>query len=406
MDVPTIDQPSTNSIFALIRTEASDIFNRVVQHRRHLHAFPELSYREEKTMEYVSAVLSELGIANLKGVGKTGVTAIITNEHHAPNASCIALRADLDALPIHEQNDVDYKSTVPGVMHACGHDAHTAILLAAAEVLFKHRQLLPKPVKLVFQPAEEKNPGGATFMIADKVLEHPTVERMYALHVFPDLNTGEVGFASGLYMASCDEIHLTIKGKGGHAATPHKCIDPIAIGARLVLDLPDVVNRSRNPSIPYVLSFGHFEGRGATNVIPDEVHIKGTFRTMDEKWRNQTINLMTEFIQSTVSSYGGRAELDISRGYPCLVNDPQITQKLRESAIDFIGKEHVIDLPIRLTSEDFAFYGLHVPICFYRIGVRNEQDGIVHGLHHPKFNIDENALRRGVEMMCLIALSE
>jgi amidohydrolase len=406
MDSPTTEKPSKAFLHALIRKESEGLFERVVHHRRHLHAHPELSYDEVETMNYVSSVLTELGIPHQTKVGKTGVTALIKSEHHQADTPCIALRADLDALPITEQNEVSYKSKVAGVMHACGHDAHTAVLLATAELLHTHRTVLPKPVKLVFQPGEEKNPGGATLMIAENVLQHPTVERMYALHVFPDLDAGEVGFASGLYMASCDEIHLTIKGKGGHAATPHKCIDPIAIGARLVLDLPDLVNRSRNPNIPYVLSFGHFEGRGATNVIPDEVHIKGTFRTMDEPWRNEAIALISDYVHTTVEQRGARAELDISRGYPCLVNDPLITHKLRTEAIDFLGKEKVIDLPIRLTSEDFAFYGAHVPICFYRIGVRNEEKGIIYGLHHPRFNIDEKALLRGVEMMCLIAMCQ
>ena len=406
MDLPTIEKTSKSFLHALIRNESAGLFERVVHHRRHLHANPELSYSEVETMNYISSVLQEIGVSHQTKVGKTGVVAYIKANHHQADAPCIALRADMDALPITEQNEVSYKSKVDGVMHACGHDAHTAVLLATAELLNTHRMLLPKPVKLVFQPGEEKNPGGATLMIADNVLQHPTVERMYALHVFPDLDVGEVGFASGLYMASCDEIHLTIKGKGGHAATPHKCIDPIAIGARLVLDLPDVVNRSRNPNIPYVLSFGHFEGRGATNVIPDEVHIKGTFRTMDEHWRNEAIALMSDFIHSTVEGRGARAALEISRGYPCLVNDPRITQELRSEAIDFLGNEQVIDLPIRLTSEDFAFYGAHVPICFYRIGVRNEEKGITYGLHHPKFNIDEKALIRGVEMMSLIAMCE
>jgi amidohydrolase len=386
----------------LIRNKSEEIFEKVKEYREYIHENPELSYAEFKTMEYVSSILTNLGIQHQKGIGKTGVVALIKNEQHSENTSCIALRADLDALPILEENTVSYSSKTPGIMHACGHDVHTAILLGTAEVLHTFREYLPQPVKLIFQPGEEKNPGGATLMIADGVLENPTVTEMVALHVFPDMEVGKVGFKEGIYMASCDEIHLTIHGKGGHGATPHQCIDPIMIGANLLVQLQQIVSRKCDPKIPCVLSFGHFEAIGATNIIPSKAILKGTFRTMNEAWRQEGLELIEKQIKLIVESQGGSAELEISKGYPYLENDPFLTSKTKSKAIELLGTENVEDLPIRLTSEDFAFYSHKVPVCFFRLGVRNEAKGITFGVHHPKFNIDEHALKVGVEMMSFI----
>jgi amidohydrolase len=386
----------------LIRNKSEEIFEKVKEYREYIHENPELSYAEFKTMEYVSSILTNLGIQHQKGIGKTGVVALIKNEQHSENTSCIALRADLDALPILEENTVSYSSKTPGIMHACGHDVHTAILLGTAEVLHTFREYLPQPVKLIFQPGEEKNPGGATLMIADGVLENPTVTEMVALHVFPDMEVGKVGFKEGIYMASCDEIHLTIHGKGGHGATPHQCIDPIMIGANLLVQLQQIVSRKCDPKIPCVLSFGHFEAIGATNIIPSKAILKGTFRTMNETWRKEGLELIEKQIKLIVESQGGSAELEISKGYPYLENDAYVTSKTKNKAIELLGTENVEDLPIRLTSEDFAFYSHKVPVCFFRLGVRNETKGITFGVHHPKFNIDEHALKIGVEMMSYI----
>ena len=386
----------------LIRNKSQEIFEKVKEYREYIHENPELSYAEFKTMEYVSSILTNLGIQHQKGIGKTGVVALIKNEQHSENTSCIALRADLDALPILEENTVSYSSKTPGIMHACGHDVHTAILLGTAEVLHTFREYLPQPVKLIFQPGEEKNPGGATLMIADGVLENPTVTEMVALHVFPDMEVGKVGFKEGIYMASCDEIHLTIHGKGGHGATPHQCIDPIMIGANLLVQLQQIVSRKCDPKIPCVLSFGHFEAIGATNIIPSKAILKGTFRTMNETWRKEGLELIEKQIKLIVESQGGSAELEISKGYPYLENDAYVTSKTKNKAIELLGTENVEDLPIRLTSEDFAFYSHKVPVCFFRLGVRNEAKGITFGVHHPKFNIDEHALKVGVEMMSFI----
>ncbi len=387
----------------LIREKSEAIFEKVIAYREHMHMHPELSYQEFKTMEYVSSILTKLGIEHQTGIGTTGIVGIIRADHHTTEMKCIGLRADLDALPIHEENDIACKSKNDGIMHACGHDVHTAILLGAAEIIHELRNELPAPVKLIFQPGEEKNPGGATLMLKDGVLKNPPVSEMVALHVFPDMEVGKVGFKDGIYMASCDEIHLTINGKGGHGATPNQCIDPIMIGANIVTQLQQIVSRKCDPKIPCVLSFGHFEALGATNIIPSKAHLKGTFRTMNEDWRAEALELIEKQIKLIAESSGATVELEISKGYPYLENDPGVTGKIREKAISFLGQDLVEELPIRLTSEDFAFYSHEVPVCFFRLGVRNEAEGITYGVHHPRFNIDNQALKIGTQLMCLAA---
>jgi len=388
---------------AFIKGKSIALYEKVKNYREHLHQHPELSYQEVETMSFVSEKLTQLGISHETGVGGTGVVALIQSEKHL-GKSCIALRADLDALPIIEENEVPYKSKVTGVMHACGHDVHTAILLGAAEILNEIKDDLPFPVKLIFQPGEEKNPGGATYMIRDKALENPRVDKMYALHVFPDLPVGELGFHAGRYMASCDEIYITVNGKGGHGATPHQCIDPIVIGANIILQLQQLVSRKCDPKIPCVLSFGHFEALGATNIIPSKAILKGTFRTMDENWREQALKLVEQQVRDIAITHGASVDIEISKGYPCVENDIVLTNELAIKAKELIGNDKVHDLPIRLTSEDFAFYSQLVPACFFRLGVRNEEKGIVYGVHHPRFDIDSEALILGVRMMVAACL--
>ncbi len=389
----------------IIRNKSETLFQNVKRIREHIHANPELSYQEFETMNFVSNELSRIGIPHQTEVGKTGVVAIIRGNHHQEIDECIGLRADLDALPIQEENELDFKSKKDGIMHACGHDVHTSILLGTAEILYELRNQLPHPVKLIFQPGEEQNPGGATFMIADGVMENPKVKEMYALHVFPDLEVGKVGFKEGIYMASCDEIYITIHGKGGHGALPHQCVDPIIIGSSLILNLQQIVSRKCDPKIPCVLSFGHFEAIGATNVIPEKAYLKGTFRTMNEEWREEALTLIKQNAELIAITSGGTAEVNISRGYPYLENNPKLTQSLRKKSIDLFGKENVVELPIRLTAEDFSFYSQIVPVCFFRLGVRNEEKGITHGVHTSKFNIDDEALKVGMQTMCLSVFS-
>lgn len=388
-----------------IKLLSVQLFDKVNTYRRHIHAYPELSYQEVNTMNYVSEQLTKLGIEHTTKVGDTGIVAIIRGEQHAKDDHAIGLRADMDALPIHEENDVPYKSTVDGVMHACGHDVHTSILLGAAEIIQALRNELPCPVKILFQPGEEKNPGGATYMIRDGALKNPTVTEMYALHVFPDMPVGKVGFKEGIYMASCDEIYITIHGKGGHGATPHECIDPILIGANIVTQMQQIVSRKCDPKIPCVLSFGHFEALGATNVIPSKAYLKGTFRTMDEPWRAEALQLIEQTANDLAHAAGGSATVEISKGYPYLENDPKVTAKMRSAAQLFLGEQNVEELPIRLTAEDFSYYSQEIPVCFFRLGVRNEAEGITYGVHHPKFNIDEEALIVGMQMMALAPFS-
>lgn len=390
-----------NNLKTFIKQKSVQLFEKVKGYREYMHAHPELSYQEVETMNFVSKVLTDLGIEHQTKVGDTGVVGIIRGERHKGMTECVALRSDLDALPIQEENDVPYSSTVEGVMHACGHDVHTSILLGAAEILNELKEELPYPVKLIFQPGEEKNPGGATLMIRDGVLDNPTVKEMYGLHVFPDMEAGKVGFRSGLYMASCDELYITFVGKGGHGAMPHQAIDPILMGAQFITSVQQIVSRKADPTIPCVLSFGHFEGLGATNVIPSKVHLKGTFRTMNEKWREEALILIKEHADAIAMAVGGTAEVEISKGYPYLENNPSLTNQLKERAIDFLGNENVANLALRMTSEDFAFYSHQVPVCFFRLGVRNEAKGIVHGVHHPRFDIDPEALKIGMQVMCL-----
>ncbi len=395
----------TPDIQAKIREAANKLDEKVCAYREYLHAHPELSYQEFDTMKFVSDALTKIGIEHTTGIGDTGIVAVIRGDQHASDAPCYGLRADLDALPIQEENELPYKSTKEGIMHACGHDVHTAILLGAAEILFELRNQLPQPVKLIFQPGEEKNPGGATLMIRDGVLENPTVERMTALHVFPDLEVGKVGFKEGIYMASCDEIYITIHGKGGHGATPHQCIDPIMIGANMLQTMQQIVSRKCDPKIPCVLSFGHFEAIGATNIIPSKAELKGTFRTMNETWRAEALQLIQSTAENVARASGGSVEVTISKGYPYLENDPETTRRMKAVAVEFMGVGNVHDLPIRLTSEDFSYYSQVIPVCFFRLGVRNEAKGIIHSVHHPRFDIDQKSLKIGVQMMALAPFS-
>lgn len=393
-----------NELGKHIESRANELFDKVRSYREHIHANPELSYEEHETMLYVSNQLEKIGIEYQKEVGGTGIIALIKPNDFDPSKPCIALRADMDALPIQEENEVSYKSKKADVMHACGHDVHTSVLLGAAEIINEFRSELKQAVKLIFQPGEEKNPGGATLMIADGALQNPPVGEIYALHVFPDLEVGNFGFKEGIYMASCDEIHLTIHGLGGHGATPHRCIDPIIIGSEIILNLQQIVSRKCDPKIPCVLSFGHFEALGATNIIPSTAKIKGTFRTMNEEWRAEALNLIELRINDIVKSHGATAELEISKGYPYLENDPVLTAHMSTAAKEFFGEARVHDLPIRLTAEDFSYYSQEVPACFFRLGVGNKEKGITYGVHHPRFNIDDRALIYGVQAMVLAAL--
>ena len=374
----------------------------VVRHRRHLHANPELSYEEHNTAAYVAEQLRGIGLDPRVGIATTG--ALVEIKGRNPGKKTIALRADLDALPINEANETPYRSKVAGVMHACGHDVHTASLLGTACILNEIKDHFEGTVRLLFQPGEEKNPGGASYMIRDGALKNPQPSGIIGQHVFPLLPVGKIGFREGMYMASCDEIYLKVMGKGGHGAAPDLAIDPILIASHILISLQQVVSRNASPKQPTVLSFGKIAGDGATNIIPDEVNIAGTFRAMNEDWREDALKKIKKMAESIAEGMGGKCEVNISRGYPYLQNDPALTRRIRAAAESYVGKENVVDLDITLGSEDFAFYSQVIPASFYRLGTRNEAKGITSYVHTPTFDIDEEALKLGPGLMAWMAV--
>lgn len=379
-----------------IRSLAGKYFPEFVEVRHHLHAHPELSYQEFETSAFVKSKLSEWNIP-FETKATTGVVGLITGNN--PGKRIIALRADMDALPILEANDVPYKSTNPGVMHACGHDVHTTCLLGAAKILQELRNEWEGTVKLIFQPGEEKNPGGASLMIRDGVLENPKPQAILALHVNTILEVGELSFRSGKAMASADELYFTVRGKGGHAASPHLVIDPILISSQLVTALQQLVSRHNNPFNPTVLSITAFNAGNTTNVIPDEVKLMGTFRAMDETWRFKAHDLIRQVANGLVQSMGGEVDIHIDVGYPCVFNNDQVTNAAAALAKEYMGAEHVSETELRMGAEDFGYYAQQIPACFYRLGTMNRKKGITAGVHTPHFNIDEHAIEIGMGMM-------
>lgn len=386
-----------------IKNLAEENYNELVAIRRHLHAHPELSFEEEKTAQFISEKLKAYGIEHQTNVGGHGIVGIIKGNN--PDAKTIALRADMDALPIEEKNNCTYVSKNIGVMHACGHDVHTTSLLGAAKILQQLNKSFEGTIKLIFQPAEEKLPGGASIMIKDGVLENPKVNAMFGQHVLPQLETGKVAFKSGIAMASCDEIYITVKGKGGHGAVPHLAIDPVLIASHIVIALQSVVSRNANPTLPSVLSIGKFIANGATNIIPEEVRLEGTFRTFDETWRKQAHEIIESICHNTAKSFGGSCDVLIDVGYPFLNNDTALTDKTFALAKAYLGEENVEEMPARMTAEDFSYYSQVVPSCFYRLGTGNTAKGITSPIHTPTFDVDEECLKIGSGLMAWIALN-
>ncbi|HNR07000.1 MAG TPA: M20 family metallopeptidase [Saprospiraceae bacterium] len=388
-----------------IKREAKKIHKNVVLYRRHLHAHPELSFLERETSGYVKARLDELGIP-WEAMAGTGVVGMIRGESPGDGGPdrVVALRADMDALPITETNTFDFISQNPGVMHACGHDAHTSSLLGTAQILQSVRKKFSGTVKLIFQPGEEKLPGGASMMIRDGVLENPKPRAVIGQHVMPSLECGKIGFRAGKHMASMDQIIMRIGGKGGHGAQPHQNIDPVIITAHILVALQQIVSRMANPSIPTVLSFGKVIANGAINVIPDEVYVEGTFRTFDEKWRADAHHRMTKMAEHLAVSMGGTCEMEITRGYPFLVNEEKLTSQLRTFTEDYLGRDKVVDMDLWMAAEDFAYYSQATDACFYLLGVGNPSKGIISSLHTPSFDIDEEALEISTGLMAYLAV--
>jgi amidohydrolase len=387
-----------------LHSRAQEIWQETVALRRRIHAHPELAFEEFETSALVKAELAAAGIDFQENVAKTGVVGIVQGKQG--EGKTIALRADMDALPILEANQVPYASKVPGKMHACGHDVHTSSLLGTARLLQENRDQFAGTIKLIFQPSEEKLPGGASVMIKEGVLDNPRVTSIFGQHVMPGIPAGKIGMRRGIYMASADEIYLRIKGKGGHGAMPQACVDPVAIMAQVITALQTVVSRMADPRLPSVLTFGKVIAQGATNVIPDEVYLEGTYRTMNETQRAKAHERIARMCVDIARSMGGDAEINILKGYPVLVNDDALGERARTWAEAYVGAENVQDLDLWMAAEDFAWYTHQVPGCFYRLGTRNEDRGIIHGVHTPQFDVDEAALSLSTGLMAWLAIQE
>jgi amidohydrolase len=392
------------SLIQHIKELAKKNHEYVVSLRRHIHQHPELSFKEYNTQAFVEAKLREMGITEIEHIATTGLVALIKGKN--PDKKIVALRGDMDALPITEQNNTEYKSVNEGVMHACGHDVHTSSLLGTAMILNQIKDSFEGTIKLLFQPGEEKLPGGASIMIQEGALQNPTPTAILGQHVMPLLPAGTIGFREGLYMASTDELYVTITGKGGHGAMPHLNIDPVLIAAHVLIALQSIISRSANPIIPSVLSFGKVIANGATNIIPNEVKMEGTFRTLDETWRAKAHTLMVKTATELAESMGGSCVFEVRKGYPFLKNDISTTQRAKQVAIAYIGSDNVVDLDIWMAAEDFSYYSQEMPACFYRLGTRNESKGIVSSVHTPTFDIDESALEIGTGLMAWLAVNE
>lgn len=386
----------SNSFETLVSTYLAEF----ISIREHIHSHPELSFQEYETARFVAEKLTSWNINHTTGIAGTGIVALI--EGQDSSSRIIALRGDMDALPILEKNEVEYKSQNEGVMHACGHDVHTTCLLGAAKILNETKDQWKGTIKLIFQPGEEKHPGGASLLIKEGVLENPKPQAIFALHVYPHLPYGKVGFREGQYMASADEVYITVKGKGGHAALPHQTIDPIIIASNLLVSLQQIISRNCNPLQPSVLSFGSIHGGNAGNVIPSEVKIEGTLRCMDETWRAKAHELIKSHTIGLCKALGGDAEVEIPIGYPSLFNHPETTRSARAIAEKVIGKENVVELDLRMAAEDFSFYTHQVPGCFFRLGTSHDGK-FEFPVHNAQFDIYQNAIGIGVRMFCEIA---
>ncbi|MFT4566560.1 MAG: amidohydrolase [Saprospiraceae bacterium] len=385
-----------------IKTLAEAYHSTAVSYRRHLHQHPELSFEEYKTSEYVSDTIRSMGLEPVTGLG--GGTGLYVDI--GTGDRMIALRADMDALPITEEANHEYKSKNSGVMHACGHDVHTSSLLGVLHILNELKEELPFRVRCIFQPGEEKLPGGASKMIADGVLEKPDAQLIIGQHVHPSFECGTVGVKSEAAMASCDELYITIKGKGGHGALPHKVIDPIYVSAQVITGLQSIVSRHANPDTPSVLTIGKINSvGGATNVIPEEVKMEGTFRTFDEPWRQEAYKLIRQKIEGICAAHGATADINIMSGYPSLYNNPDVTAAVKEAMIDYLGRDNVIDMPLRMTAEDFSYYSQAIPACFYRLGTAAPDGTKNSPVHTPTFDVDENSLKVGIGLMAWIAIN-
>ncbi len=384
-----------------IQNISQSIFTEIVQIRRWIHQHPELSFQEKETSKYICSILKKYNIEFTSNIGGYGVVALIKCNN--PDRKVIGLRADMDALPIKEKNNISYKSVNDGVMHACGHDVHTSIMLGAAIVLSKIKTTLSGTIKIIFQPAEEKLPGGASLMIKDGVLENPKVDQMLALHVYPEFEVGNVGFRAGKYMAACDELYITVQGKGGHAALPKNVINPITVAAHLIVNIKNIIKKLAGNN-QYVLEFGDFHAYGASNVIPSKAFFQGTLRTLDEAFRKEVHDVLLQQFNIIATQHKASCIIDLKKGYPVLYNNPVLTEKCKLLSKQFLNEDVVKDLDIRMASEDFSYFSQACPSCFFRLGVANSAKKINHLVHTPYFNIDEKSLEIGVGLISYLTV--
>ncbi len=391
-----------NNIASSVKDLSLELFQDITEIRHELHQHPELSFEEKETSGRIKNFLTRHNISFTDGWAGFGVIASIKGNEDGPLKM---LRADMDALPIKEMNDIPYRSKNEGIMHACGHDVHSSSLLGAAAIVQKLKNHLKGEVRFVFQPGEEKLPGGASMMISEGLFKNQTPAWIVGQHVYPSLPAGQVGFREGLYMASSDELYITIKGKGGHGATPHLCIDPILVSSKVITALQEIISRRVNPMSSAVLSIGRiYSDGGATNVIPEKVFMEGTLRAMDETWRLTAHEMIRELIESTCKASGATAEINIVKGYPSLTNDPKVTEFCRNAAIEYLGEENVHELPQRMTSEDFAFYTHEIPGTFYRLGTGWKDPARDFPVHSNRFDINDRALETGMGLMSYLTL--
>lgn len=392
-----------SELVSRIKSLADEFHEEIVSIREQIHANPELSFKEFETASFIEKKLREFGISDFERRVETGVVGLL---HGSDKGKTIALRADIDALPILEKNDQSYVSKNEGIMHACGHDVHTSSLLGALKILHELKDHWKGTVKFIFQPGEETAPGGASLLIKDGVLKNPKPESILGQHVMPLIPVGKVGFRSGKYMASADEIYFTVKGKGGHGAMPELAVDPVVITSHIIIALQQIVSRMASPKMPSVLTFGKVRADGATNVIPDVVKVEGTFRTFDEEWRADAKRKMKKMAVGIAEAMGGSCEFEIVDGYPFLTNEPQYTARSRAAAEEYLGQENVEDLDLWMAAEDFAYYSHETDSCFYRLGVRNENKRITSNVHTATFDIDKEALKIGTGLMAWLTINE
>lgn len=391
------------NIKEIIKQKSSEIFDEVVSIRRMFHQNPELSGKEFETAEIIHNILTDWNIEHQTGIAGTGIVGVIRGAKG--KGKMIGLRADMDALPISETSGLAFSSVNKGVMHACGHDMHMAALLGCVKIINDLKEHFAGGVKFIFQPSEEKYPGGAIQMIQAGVLKNPNVDMMFGMHVMPELPAGVVGFKAEKYMASTDEIYITITGRGGHAANPQQNIDPIVIGSNVVIALQQIVSRYAPPTIPTVISFGRFEGLGRTNIIPDEVKLEGTIRTFNEEWREKAHRLIENIACGTAGSFGAKCDVFIDKGYPFLYNNPELTNRASSFAKQYLNDLNVVEMDVRMTAEDFSYFANEVPSCFYRIGVGFET-GEKYNLHSSKFILNEKSILNATGLMAWLTYSE